>query len=119
MASPKKTPRKPKVVKATKLPPLPEIPDEVHTSVGPITVVWESGLVERERCVGKFEWRSRTITLDEGLAPHSAWATLYHELTHAWLMDAGLVTMDHEMEERVCDIVAAARVAELARGGQS
>lgn len=69
---------------------------------------------ESDSAVGKFDWPTRTITLDSALVGTAAWLTIEHERVHLILMDAG-VMMDEDLEERICDAIAAARVAQMIR----
>ena len=96
---------------------LPPIPNSVWTPVGRATIRYEAGMLEKEAAVGKFDWPSRTITLDSSVTSRTAaWLTLEHERVHITLMDHG-IQMDEETEERVADAIAAARVAQMIREG--
>jgi hypothetical protein len=94
-----------------KLPPIPKV---VHFATGPVKVSRRAGLMDNEKVFGIFNWADREILLDSRLRLHAAWLTLEHEKFHVILMDAG-IQLDEVMEERLCDTVAAARVAEMTR----
>ena len=93
---------------------LPRIPRQLELPAGPAPIAREKGLLENEKCAGKFDWRTREIKLDAGLRGSSAWLTLIHERVHIVLADAG-VLLPHGLEERVCDAIAQDFVAEMVR----
>lgn len=56
---------------------------------------------------GEWDAEHRTIKVQRSLPPRTALATLYHELVHAALDDAGLEVPPH-LVEPICDTVASA-----------
>lgn len=95
-----------------KLPPLPRA---IHLPAGGVPVMTNVGLYERESTFGKFNWIKRIIELEASMGLTPAWLTLRHERVHAILMDSG-IELPHDMEERVCDAIALADVADMQRG---
>ena len=79
--------------------------------------MWSKNLEasDTSACWGLFEWGPRRISLREGISLTAAWLTLEHEIVHAILMDAG-AELPAEIEERVCDAIAQARVAAMRKG---
>jgi Zn-dependent peptidase ImmA (M78 family) len=96
-------------MKAVKLPPLPK---RLPSQLGPIKV----RLVKRagKDNLGRYDMATRVIEVISGASRVMQWQTLYHELAHAILSDAGLHNaFTHEQQEVLCDVFATARVAEL------
>lgn len=91
---------------------LPPIPKSVYFPTGRVKVVRKKGLMDSEKAFGMFHWPKREIWLDVELDLHAAWLTLEHEKFHVILLDAG-INLDEYTEERLCDTVAAQRVAEM------
>lgn len=94
---------------------LPPIPETVFHALGPIPVEAVEDLrdVETgETLFGYWDPYKRVIYLRAGMHPVTAWATLWHERTHAELNDIG-VKLRTDQEEAICEAVARARVAEL------
>ena len=91
---------------------LPPLPRSVYFPSGRVKIVRRKGLMEHEKAFGMFHWHKREIVLDAELGLEAAWLTLEHEKFHVILMDAG-IQLDDYTEERLCDTVAAARVAEM------
>jgi Zn-dependent peptidase ImmA (M78 family) len=98
---------------------LPPIPRSVKLPTGRIPVRRVKRMLKDEDTVGKFDWVKRVMYLDSELDVNAAWLTLEHELAHAILLDAGIIEWPDRdatgrslLEERVCDAIAAARVAE-------
>jgi hypothetical protein len=58
---------------------------------------------------GLYNYRERAITLAPNMAPVSQWATLWHEIVHVALMDAGAHgnALTKDQEEIVCDAIGA------------
>jgi hypothetical protein len=103
--------------RAAQLPPLPE---RVRMLVGEFRVEVVPRLLspEGESCAGLCDWSARTIRIDAALDRTSAWLTLKHEWVHAVLADAGVMlpkgdSYENDLEERVCNTLALALVAEL------
>jgi hypothetical protein len=97
---------------------LPPIPSSITLPAGAVSVGWRANLEASDAspCWGLFEWGERRITIREGLALTAAWLTLEHEAVHAILYDAG-VELPSDVEERVCDAIAQARVAAMRKRG--
>lgn len=114
----------PKAVKVVKTPPpavlarkdLPPIPPVIHTACGPFRVELVSKLIETDECYGRVSYRDRRIELDADMALPSAWATLWHEVVHAWLMEAGVSELPEATEEKVCDVLGSALVYHMIHG---
>jgi Zn-dependent peptidase ImmA (M78 family) len=93
---------------------LPPIPKTIHFPTGKVTVRRVKGLMDSAKAFGEFRWHKREIILDAELNLEAAWLTLEHEKVHVVLMDAG-IQLDEYTEERLCDTLAAARIAEMTR----
>lgn len=78
---------------------------------GPITLRIEDNPTNGGREVlGLSDFLQRTLTLRKNLAPAVQAATLYHELFHFALWDAGQhQRLDDELIEVLCDIVGSMR----------
>ena len=94
----------------------PPIPKRIMGAGGPITV----RMVKRakgnngEACWGTWEPSTRIIRLERGCNPAHKYRTLYHELMHATIDDAGLChLLTAEGQETLCDAAATSRVEEL------
>jgi hypothetical protein len=73
--------------------------------------------VEGEPCWGSWEPESRLIRIEKGAPRQHQWKTLYHELVHAALHDAGLDELLTDAgHEAVCQALSSARVAERLTG---
>lgn len=94
-----------------KLPPIPKV---VHFPTGKVTVKRKKKLMDEHKAFGMFHWHKREIWLDSELSHEAALLTLEHEKVHVVMMDAG-IQLPEEIEERIADTFAAARVAELTR----
>jgi Zn-dependent peptidase ImmA (M78 family) len=89
---------------------LPALPDSVPSLLGYIPVQLVPNLQCNNREVfGCYSSTQRVILIRADMSPVTAWQTLYHELGHATLHDAG-VRLDPETEERVADAFATARL---------
>jgi Zn-dependent peptidase ImmA (M78 family) len=94
----------------------PKLPTMVMGAGGPIKV----RLIKRvtgeagEPCYGTWEPSTRTIRIERcGLLQHRH-KTLFHELMHATMDDAGLChLLSPDAQETLCDCVASARMAEM------
>ena len=90
---------------------LPALPDSVPTVLGYARVE----LVPDLQCSGSeaygcYNTTTRIIQVRSGMALIVAWQTLYHELGHANLHDAG-VWLPADVENRIVDALAVARLA--------
>lgn len=93
---------------------LPPIPRFIHLPAGKIPVKRVKGLHKKEKCMGKFDFFARTISLEATLGLVAAHLTLEHERVHAILMDAGVnELLSDEIEERICDCLAQDAVARM------
>jgi Zn-dependent peptidase ImmA (M78 family) len=62
---------------------------------------------------GTWEPHTRTVEIDRSAPPAHQWRTLFHELAHVALDDAGLSNgMHDDLVEAVCDAIATARMRE-------
>ena len=98
--------------------PLPPLPGTVYSVLGPIPVGTKRDLKDDdgERALGLWLPEERRIWIIEGLDPVAAWATLLHERLHQILWDSGARPSSREEEERICDAVATAFLAERIAG---
>ncbi len=96
---------------------VPPIPDTVYSILGPIPVVLVANLEDSdgEPLLGKWEPEKRRILLCANVHPITSLVTLWHERVHQMLWDSG-AGLDQEDEERVCDAISPAIVAELLNG---
>ena len=93
---------------------LPPLPRFVHFPTGKVAVKRVKNLQDAEKACGMFHWNTREIWIDASLGLHAAHLTLEHEKIHVVMMDAG-ISLDEYTEERLCDTLAASRVAEMLR----
>lgn len=93
---------------------LPVLPSSVSSPTGPIPVEYVAELKtsDGETVMGFWDPFRRCIQIRSGLPKATAWLTLRHEWIHAVLWHAGAAVPD-EIEERVCDVIATAMVAEM------
>ena len=99
---------------------LPPLPPCVDTVLGPVPVVIVPKLRAKRKeggkvqLFGRYRALARTIEISAEATPVMQWQTLFHELAHAVLSDAGLHNaFTDEQQEIICDVVATARVAEI------
>jgi len=106
-------PRKKKSPKTTGT-ELPSLPTSVHNAIGPIPVEYVGDLRTSgdEKAMGLWLPEERRIQIRTGLPSVLTWLTIKHEWIHAVLWHAG-VKLPEETEERICDTLAAALVAEM------
>lgn len=94
----------------------PRIPAQFEAPGGLVMIVRKpSGAVKSgvNECWGTWEPHTRTIELDSSAPLAHQWRTLFHELTHVGLDDAGLSNgMNDELVEAVCDAMATLRMRE-------
>lgn len=88
-----------------------KVPARVAGVLDAIRVRLETGRMTEHNEYGRWEWATRTVTLDASLTGRALWQVFYHELVHAALSDCG-VQLTKEQEEAVCDAIATARVRE-------
>jgi hypothetical protein len=103
----------------TKPAALPPLPSSVMTTHGPVAVILVENLCDpadpTEKLFGYWDPFTRVISLRAGMHPTAMWLTLWHEKAHADLGDVG-VKLSEEIEESVCNAVAAGRFAEMRAG---
>ena len=97
---------------------LPPLPSYVYSPIGDVPVF----ILPREQMkddkdpgsalAGYWAPRLRQIAIADDLEGAAAWTIFVHERTHMWLDDAG-VDLPTEAEERVCNVIATATVAEM------
>lgn len=97
--------------RAKKLPPLPKT---VNAPGGPIRVEMVTPIyVDDKRCWGIYRDSDRLIQVDATLSGDYMWKVYYHELFHAFVIDAGLANLlSYEMHEALCDAIGTARYIE-------
>jgi hypothetical protein len=97
-------------------PTLPPLPKSVLTAQGEVPVLIVENLCDpadpTEKLFGYWDPFVRTISVRAGMHPTSMWLTLFHERTHADMAEIG-VKLSEDIEESVCNAIAAARMAEL------
>lgn len=97
---------------ARKLPPIPATTPSV---LGPVPTTRVRDLRDKKdrACYGI--WRSdvRDVRLESDMALVKAWHTYWHEWAHIVMDDAGVISKDDEVAERLCDAFATARVREM------
>ena len=93
----------------------PPIPKMVRGASGPIKVRLARNVMhEGTECWGTWEPGKRRIDLDKSALPAHQWRTLYHELGHAALDDAGCSNLFTEAAvEMLVEAFATARMQEL------
>ncbi len=94
----------------------PAIPASVEGAGGPIGIrkVKRARSDDGRACWGTWEPSTRTVELDRSASPQHQLRTLFHELTHAALDDAGVAyLLSEEGAETICEAIATARMREL------
>ncbi len=94
----------------------PAIPTKVEGAGGPITVkrVKRATSDDGQACWGTWQADRRVICLDRYASREHQHRTLFHELMHATLDDAGLAyLLTDQGNEAICDAVATSRMQEL------
>lgn len=91
----------------------PPLPKKLTMAGGPVSVVIVDTITERNvDCVGLYDPEHRLISIKKGKRSFQ-WNVLFHELTHAALIDAGLHNMlKDKLHEAICDAIAIARMRE-------
>jgi Zn-dependent peptidase ImmA (M78 family) len=94
----------------------PALPATVEAPGGTITVLLKPTLrhADGTDCWGLWDASTRTIEIATATAvKRHQWRTLFHELTHAALDDAGISQgMTDAMQETLCEALATARMRE-------
>jgi Zn-dependent peptidase ImmA (M78 family) len=91
----------------------PKLPETVQAPGGPVSVTLATSVGDGDDSWGTFEQGTRQIRIDSKAPRRHQWWTLYHELVHVALNDAGLdEMMTGEAQEALCNAIAAARVRE-------
>ena len=94
---------------------LPPLAPTLPSVLGPVPVSRVEDLREREsgqECLGIWRSYERDVRIAETAVPVAAWHTYWHEWAHIVFWGAG-VKLDKDVEERVCDALATARVREM------
>ena len=101
--------------KTKKLPPLPTT---LPSIVGPVPLTRVSDLRDKKNdgCYGIWRADVRDVRLEADMSLTTAWLTYWHEWAHIVFWDAG-VRLDKEVEERIVDALAIARVREMLDNG--
>lgn len=83
-----------------------KLPASVYSPLGPVPVTLATGLegTEKMSTIGQWDPLARTIKIDAETCDATKLATLYHEVCHVALWDAGVVISDDVLES-VCDAV--------------
>lgn len=94
-----------------KLPPLPKT---VNAPGGVIRIEMVTPIyVDDKRCWGTYTDSERVIRVDSSTSDEYRWKIFYHELFHAFVIDAGLANLlTYEMHEALCDAIGTARYVE-------
>lgn len=94
----------------------PALPKRIRGAAGSIAV----RLLKRVRgdegdaCWGTWDQSTRTIRIEKGVPRQHQFRTLYHELAHATLDDAGIgYLLTNEGTEAICEAFASSRMQEL------
>lgn len=93
-------------------PPLPRV---VDAPGGKVTILQKVDVRagENEPAYGSWAENTRTVEVDSRETLVHRWRTLFHELTHVALTDAGVDELfTTEAVEAICDAVATARLRE-------
>lgn len=93
----------------------PALPATVEAPGGTIAVILKPTLRHPDgtECWGMFDLANRTIEIATTAPKRHQWRTLYHELCHAALDDAGISQgMTDAMQETLCECMASARMRE-------
>ena len=93
---------------------LPKLPTTIPSVLGPVPVARVVELREKESgksCLGLWRSAEREVEILTPVSLPTAWHTYWHEWMHIALYDAGVEL--GEAEERVCDVIASARVREM------
>lgn len=90
----------------------PKVPRRVEGLGGSITVKLVRRIsVGGELCWGSWDDSTRTICLDSGAHRRHQWTTLFHELTHSGLDDAGLSEqLSDPGNEAICRAMASLHI---------
>jgi hypothetical protein len=87
-----------------------KIPARVWSQLGSVDVRHEPGMIENNEspAFGRWSGIKREITIDPAACEHTQLATLFHEITHIALWDAGGENVLTEAQtEYVCDALGA------------
>lgn len=94
----------------------PAIPKRIEGAGGPITVlrVKHARSDDGRACWGTWEAAKREIQIDRSASREHQLRTLFHELVHAALDDAGVsYLLSDEGQETICEAISSARMREL------
>lgn len=95
------------------------IPAEFFSVLGPIPITQKEDLLEKDECYGAFGPSQREILLDvsKGTARQHLWQSLWHEVTHLAIWDAGAHEgLTKDQEERICNALGTYLTAMMAAG---
>ena len=94
----------------------PKLPTTYMAPGGAVSIaVKPAGTVRTEKhdAWGTWEAHTRTVEIDGGASLQHQWKTLFHEMAHAALDDAGACHLFTEkQQETICDAIATARMRE-------
>lgn len=93
----------------------PPIPRSVLGAGGPIEIVVKKIVqLKGEDCWGTWDDGTRIICIDAAAKREHQWRTLYHELIHAALSDAGIYKLlTEDMNEALAEALSTARAQEM------
>lgn len=92
----------------------PKLPARLMAPGGEVLVrIKRQPKVDKQDVWGSWDESTRVIEIDGTAPPAHQWHTLYHELTHVALADAGAdELMTEDLVEMLCDAVSTARMRE-------
>lgn len=94
----------------------PPLPASFMAPGGVVAIVVKpAGTVrtEKDDAWGTWEPHTRTVEIDGGAPLRHQWRTLFHEMAHAALDDAGACHLfTDDQQETICDALATARMRE-------
>ena len=86
-----------------------KLPSRVWSQLGDVPVKLEAGMIEcankDEAAYGKWNAVQRFITIDPSACDATQIATLFHEMVHLALWDAGVKFAHEDAEETICDAI--------------
>jgi hypothetical protein len=86
-----------------------KLPREVWSQLGAIPVQHVAGMIDHankeEAAYGRCNFVRRSISVDPSACEATQFATLFHEMVHLALWDAGVKFVSEDHEETVCDAI--------------
>ena len=96
-----------------------KLPRNVYSQLGPVPVVMTEGMVKDPNLpsFGMWDEVTRVIKIDPSAHEAAQLSTLFHEMVHVALTDAGANnSMSEQQAETVCDVVGAHFAAAVLAG---